>query len=221
MWVQTAAIAASFMMVIPVLVTAINHHLTMAGSFAALKYSPTLRFIVFGAVNYTLSSLIGSLMSMRSWAEVAKFTHFVVGHAHHGLYAFFTMVMFGAIYYILPRILLKEWPSAKLISLHFWTTAIGMTIYVIVLSVGGIEQGIAQNVTPMGADGQAGAPVPFLEVVAMTIKYLELRSYAGVLITVGHLAFAINFTWMLLQPRSAGATAPTLFRNAPAMEVAR
>lgn len=220
-WVQTAGIAASFMMVIPVLVTAINHHLTMAGSFAALKYSPTLRFIVFGAVNYTLSSLIGSLMSMRSWAEVAKFTHFVVGHAHHGLYAFFTMVMFGAIYYILPRILLKEWPSAKLISLHFWTTAIGMTIYVIVLSVGGIEQGIAQNVTPMGADGQAGSPVPFLEVVAMTIKYLELRSYAGVLITVGHLAFAINFTWMLLQPRSAGATAPTLFRNAPAMEVAR
>lgn len=220
-WVQTAGIAASFMMVVPVIVTGINHHMTMVGSFSALKYSPTLRFIVFGAVNYTLSSLIGSLMSMRSWAEVAKFTHFVVGHAHHGLYAFFTMVMFGAIYYILPRILLKEWPSARLISLHFWTTAIGMTIYVVALSVGGLEQGIKQNTLPVGADGQLGSPADFMEVVAVTIKWLQLRSYAGVLITIGHIAFAINFVWMLAQRRPVGATEPTLFRNAPDMEVAR
>lgn len=220
-WVQTAGIAASFMMVVPVIVTGINHHMTMVGSFSALKYSPTLRFIVFGAVNYSLSSLLGSLMSMRSWAEVAKFTHFVVAHAHHGLYAFFTMVMFGGIYYILPRILLKEWPSAKLISLHFWTTAIGMTIYVVGLSIGGLEQGISQNVLPIGADGQPGSPVEFLKVVADTIKWLELRSYAGVLITVGHIAFAANFVWMLVQRRPAGTTEPTLFRNAPHMEVAR
>jgi cytochrome c oxidase cbb3-type subunit 1 len=220
-WVQTAGIAASFMMVVPVLVTAINHHLTMAGSFSALKYSPTLRFIVFGAVNYTLTSLIGSMMSMRSWAEVVHFTHFTVGHAHHGMYAFFTMVMFGSIYYIVPRILLKEWPSAKLISLHFWTTALGVTAYVIALSVGGLEQGISQNILPAGADGKAGSPIEFLQIVRETIVYLELRSYAGVLITIGHLAFAINFTWMLVSRRTAGETQPTLFRNPPVMEAAR
>lgn len=220
-WVQTAGIAASFMMVVPVIVTAINHHMTMVGSFSALKYSPTLRFIVFGAVNYTLTSLVGSLMSLRSWSEVAHFTHFTVGHAHHGMYAFFTMVMFGAIYYILPRILLKEWPSAKLISLHFWTTAIGMTLYVIVLSIGGLEQGIQMNTLPVGADGQPGSPTAFLEVVIATIKWLKLRSYAGVLVTIGHLAFAINFVWILVKRRPVGETAPTLFRNAPDMEVAR
>ncbi|MBC8008826.1 MAG: cbb3-type cytochrome c oxidase subunit I, partial [Burkholderiales bacterium] len=167
------------------------------------------------------TSLVGSLMSMRSWAEVVHFTHFTVGHAHHGMYAFFTMVMFGAIYYIVPRILLKEWPSAKLISLHFWTTAIGMTIYVIVMSIGGLEQGIKMNVLPTGADGQPGAPTAFLEVVIATVKWLELRSYAGVLITIGHLAFAINFVWILVQRRRTGETSPTLFRNAPDMEVAR
>src|SRR5690606_33245254 len=101
-WVITAGIAASFMMVIPVVVTAINHHLTLVGSFSALKYSPTLRFIVFGAVNYTLASLLGSLMADRNISEVVHFTHAIVGHSHHGLYAFFTMVMFGSIYYIMP-----------------------------------------------------------------------------------------------------------------------
>ncbi|TAG32985.1 MAG: hypothetical protein EAZ36_01455 [Verrucomicrobia bacterium] len=220
-WVQTAGIAASFMMVVPVLVTAINHHLTMGGSFSALKYSPTLRFIVFGAVNYTLTSLIGSLMSMRSWSEVVHFTHFTVGHAHHGMYAFFAMVMFGSIYYILPRILLKEWPSATLISLHFWTTAVGVTAYVVALSAAGLQQGIAQNILPMGADGQPGSPVEFLNIVAKTILWLELRSYAGILITIGHIAFAINFIWMLVSRRSAAASEPTLFRNPPALEAAR
>ena len=119
-WVISAGIAASLMMVIPVVVTAINHHLTMVGSFGALRYSPTLRFVVFGAVNYTLVSLTGSAMAIRSVNEITHFTHFTVGHAHQGMYAFFTMVMFGSIYYILPRILLKEWPSAALIRTHFW-----------------------------------------------------------------------------------------------------
>jgi cytochrome c oxidase cbb3-type subunit 1 len=220
-WVQTAGIAASFMMVVPVLVTAINHHLTMVGSFNALKYSPTLRFIVFGAVNYTLTSLIGSLMSMRSFAEVAHFTQHTVAHAHHGLYSFFTMVMFGAVYYIVPRVTLKEWPSVKLISLHFWTTAVGSTFMIVALTIGGLEQGINMNILPTNPDGTAAEPMAFLQVMAETLKWLEWRSYSGVLITVGHVAFAINFAWMLAQPRRAGATKPTLFRNAPDLEVAR
>jgi cytochrome c oxidase cbb3-type subunit 1 len=213
-WVITAGIAASFMMVIPVVVTAINHHLTMIGSFGALKFSPTLRFIVFGAVNYTLASLLGSLMADRGVSEVVHFTHAIVGHSHHGLYAFFTMVMFGSIYYILPRVLHREWPSATLISLHFWTTAIGSLVMVIVLSIVGTKQGLAMN----------NASIPFLsmeqaDVVRATIEGLKLRSYTGILITIGHLAFAINFTWMLFRPR-ADHTVPTLFCNPdPDLEV--
>jgi cytochrome c oxidase cbb3-type subunit 1 len=208
-WVITAGIAASFMMVVPVVVTAINHHLTMIGSFQALKYSPTLRFIVFGAVNYTLSSLLGSLMADRGVSEVVHFTHAIVGHAHHGLYAFFTMVMFGSIYYILPRILHREWPSAKLISIHFWTCGIGILVYVVVMSIAGVKQGLGMN----------DANIAFLKIVEETVIYLKLRSYAGILITIGHIAFALNFAWMILTPRAEN-TAPTLFRNPdPDLEV--
>jgi cytochrome c oxidase cbb3-type subunit 1 len=210
-WVLSAGIAASFMMAIPVIVTGINHHMTMVGSFSALKYSPTLRFIVFGAVSYTITSLIGSLMADRQVSEVVHFTHFTVAHAHQGMYAFFTMVMFGSIYYILPRVLLKEWPSAMLISVHFWTVSVGITVYVVGLSIGGIKQGLEMN----------NADIPFLQVVANTIPYLLSRSLSGILITIGHLAFAVNFSWMLLRPRASQKTAPTLFRNPPEMEVAR
>jgi cytochrome c oxidase cbb3-type subunit 1 len=208
-WVITAGIAASFMMVVPVVVTAINHHLTMIGSFQALKFSPTLRFIVFGAVNYTLASLLGSLMADRGVSEVVHFTHATVGHSHHGLYAFFTMVMFGSIYYILPRILHREWPSAKLISLHFWTTAIGVIVMVVALSVVGTKQGLDMN----------NANVAFIDIVRGTLDGLRLRSYSGILMTVGHIAFAINFVWMIFTPRAENS-APTLFRNPdPDLEV--
>ncbi|WP_404420910.1 cbb3-type cytochrome c oxidase subunit I [Nibricoccus sp. IMCC34717] len=215
-WVQTAGIAASFMMVIPVVVTAINHHLTMIGSFSALKYSPTLRFIVFGAVSYTLASLIGSAMADRNVAEVTHFTQFTVGHAHHGMYAFFTMVMFGSIYYMMPRIVLREWPSARLISWHFWFTAIGITIMVLALSIGGVDQGINLNT----ADAK-GNIVGFMEVIRLLKTYLLTRSLSGILITIGHLAFAVNFVWMLSRPKAAADTAPTLLANPPQMEVSR
>ena len=98
-----------------------------------------------------------------------------------------------------------------LISVHFWTVSVGITVYVVGLSIGGIKQGLEMN----------NADIPFLTVVANTIPYLLSRSLSGVLITIGHLAFAVNFAWMLLRPRASQETAPTLFRTPPELEVAR
>jgi cytochrome c oxidase cbb3-type subunit 1 len=206
--VQSAGIVASLMMVIPVIVTAINHHFTVVGCASQVWNSPTLRFVVFGAVNYTLASLAGSTMALRSVNEVTHFTHFTVGHSHHGLYAFFTMVMFGSIYYMLPRLLQKEWPSSSLISLHFWATAIGIVVYVIAMSIGGWKQG-TELLNP---------EVPFLDIVKGTLPYLFSRTVAGVIMLTGHLAFAVSFVWMLLKPRTAVETSPTLFNTPPSLQ---
>lgn len=216
-WVISCGVVASLMMVIPVLVTAINHHVTMVGSFSQLKYSPTLRFIVFGAVNYTITSLLGSAMAVRSFNETVHFTHFTVAHAHQGMYAFFSMVMFGAIYYMMPRLVNREWPSATLISVHFWSTAIGISIYVFGLSLGGLIQGWDLN----AVSDKGELVYDFLAVVQRTVPYLISRSLAGMLITVGHLAFAVSFVWMLVQKKAPAASAPTLFRNPPAMQLAK
>jgi len=207
-WVISAGVAASMMMLIPVVVTAVNLHLTMVGSFHALRLSPTLRFVVFGGVNFTLVCLVGTAMSMRSVSEITHFTHFTEAHALQGMYGFFAMVMFGAFYYLLPRLLLKEWPSAVLIRVHFWAAALGSTLYWVALSIGGWIQGQEMNV----------ATVPFLEVVQHTMPWLFAGSVAWIILAIGHLAFVINVLWMLAAPRPAGATVPTLFPNPPAMQ---
>jgi cytochrome c oxidase cbb3-type subunit 1 len=86
-------------------------------------------------------------MALRSVNEVTHFTHFTVGHAHHGVYAFYTMIMFGAVYYMMPRLLQREWPSAFLIKTHWWMCVTGITLMILALSVGGWLQGLMLNAT--------------------------------------------------------------------------
>jgi cytochrome c oxidase cbb3-type subunit 1 len=190
-WLITVSIVASVMMIIPVVTVAINHHLTMVGHFKKLKHSPTLRFIVFGAMSYTVASLQGSTMAIRSLNQVTHFTHYTIAHAHIGVYAFFTMTMFGSMYYIVPRLALREWPSARLISIHFWTAAVGILLYVVPLSVGGVLQGLAMN----------NPDVPFIKTVELTKPYLITRSISGIILTVAHVAFFSNFVRILARRR--------------------
>jgi cbb3-type cytochrome oxidase subunit 1 len=102
------------------------------------RYSPTLRFTIFGAIAYTVFSLVGVLISLRSMAGYVQFTQAHVGYSHLGLYAFFTMVMFGSMYYIVPRLVGREWRYASLIKLHFWASAYGVMLMVLMLLVSGL-----------------------------------------------------------------------------------
>ena len=67
-WVITVGIVGSLMMFVPVITVAINHHLTMVGNFHYLKTSPTLRFVVFGAMSYTVVT-VASKVPSRQYAR--------------------------------------------------------------------------------------------------------------------------------------------------------
>lgn len=197
-WLVTISIVQSMMMIIPVFAVAVNQHMTVLGNFRALNHSPTLRFIVLGAMMYTAASVQGSLEALRAVNAVTHFTHYTVAHAHLGLYGFFTMVMFGSIYFIMPRVMNWEWPYPKLISLHFWLVLVGFGVYFIWLTIGGWFQGLAmldENTT-------------FMQSVALTLPYLEARSIGGALMTLGHLVFAAHFFAMgwKFGPKRLGAT---------------
>lgn len=198
-WLISISVVASIMMLVPVISVAINHHLTVKGSFAAVRSSPTLRFVVFAAMSYTVTSVQGSFTAIRAVSRVTHFTHYTIAHAHLGMYAFVTMMLFGTMYYMMPRLTGKEWPSRWLIRIHFWGCALGILHYWIVLSIGGIKQGL----------WMLDDTVPFMEIVKRMLPYLEQRSWAGAAMTLGHLAFAISFVW-LLTSKPGSKTGPTL-----------
>lgn len=196
-WLVTLSIVQSMMMIIPVIAFTINQGGTLYGRMYLARYSPTLRFMMFGGLMYMASSLQGSIEALRSVNDITHFTHFTVAHAHLGAYAFVTMVMFGAIYFMLPRVLSWEWPYPKLITLHFWLAAAGIGVYFVFLTIGGWLQGVAM----------LDAARPFMESVKVTLPYLEARSIGGALMTAGHLVFVGHFFAMALRfgPHRTGA----------------
>jgi len=186
-WMITASIAATILTIIPVATVGLNHHMTMQGYFPVMRYSPTLRFTVFGAMSYTVFSVVGILISLRSTARYLHFSEASVAYSHIGLYAFFTMVMFGSMYYIVPRLVGREWRYATLIKLHFWASAYGVGLMSLMLLVGGLAQGATQNDPSMS----------FIQSVSSALPYLRGRTVAALLLTASHFIFAFHFGLML------------------------
>src|SRR6266513_994071 len=186
-WMITASIAATILTVIPVATVGLNHHMTMQGYFPVMRYSPTLRFTVFGAMSYTVFSALGVLISLRSVARYLNFSQANVAYSHLGLYAFFSMIIFGSMYYIVPRLVGREWRYATLIKLHFWAAVYGIGLMTLMLLAGGLVQGLDME----------NASLPFIESTQSLMPYFRGRSLAGVLMTVSHFIFAFHFGLML------------------------
>ena len=196
-WLTTLSIVQSVMMAIPVIAFSINMGTTMKGRMHLARYSPTLRFMMFGGLMYLASSLQGSYESLRSVNQVTHFTHYTVGHAHLGAYGFVTMVLFGAVYFMMPRVLNWEWPYPRLITLHFWLAASGVGIYFVGLTIGGWLQGLAM----------LDASRPFMDSVTLTVPYLVSRTVGGSLMVLSHFLFVGHFLAMALRfgPTRTGA----------------
>ncbi|HLU01597.1 MAG TPA: cbb3-type cytochrome c oxidase subunit I [Advenella sp.] len=198
-WLITLSIVQSVMMIIPVLAFSINQHMTLKGHFSALRHSPVLRFIVFGAVMYTLASVQGSFQALRTVNATTHFTHFTVAHAHIGMYGFVSMVVFGGVYFVMPRILNTAWPKPSLIAWHFWLVVAGFAVYMITLSIGGVLQGLAL----------LNPAREFMESVAVTIPWLQGRSIGGALMTLGHLVFALHVLLIIVRSGAFSLTERT------------
>lgn len=213
-WTQAAGAGASFFLVVPVLILGLNHLGTLAaGGLAAVKRSPALRFIAVGAVAFTLSTLAWVATSLGAVAQATQFTLVGDAQTHVVLYGVFSMVAFGAIYFLAPRLLQREWPSAALIGAHFWSSLAGLVVCAGALALGGLAQGAAINDPEQYPE--------FVQVMQRILPYLFTHSLGVILLAVGHLAFAVNFTRLLLQAALSGAPAPDLFRDAPQLEAAR
>src|SRR5947199_122265 len=150
-------------------------------------YADNLLFLCFGAMSYSVFSLVGVVISLRSVAGYVNFTEASVAYSHLGLYAFFTMVIFGSMYYIVPRLIGREWRYGSLIKLHFWASAYGIGLMTLMLLAGGFLQGASME----------NPSLAFTESVESVLPYLRGRSLAGILLTVSHFIFAYHFGLML------------------------
>ncbi len=191
LWLQSTGVVAAAMMLIPVIIVAINilGTLSSQGGWARAWNDTTLRFVSFGAVAFTLAGLIGGVFAFRSTSAVVRFTSFATGLEQLLVYGCATMVVFGASYFILPRLTGALWPSAKLVHVHFWATALGFIGALVAWLVGGWQTGQLL----------ANPAVAYVEVLRSESSWFFVLTISAVLLLVGHLAFALNAFGMILK----------------------
>ena len=187
-WLSSTGTAAAVIMIMPVGVVILNLFLTVKGSLAEMWNSLALRFLLFGIGAYLLVGISGAAMGLHSVSKVLHFTTAVSAHQQLFIYAFFTMVMFGGLYFMAPRLSGREWPSVDLIHLHFWGSAVGILVIVFALFIGGWISGIQMN----------DPEVPFVEIAESMVIWSKVNSIGIICLAVGHIAFAVNFFWMLV-----------------------
>jgi len=216
-WVITIGIVAAILLLIPVATVTANYFMTMNGKFNLVYHSPTIRFTFFGAIAYTLANVVFAVSSFRSVSNITQFTWFTVGTDYLFIFGFFSMVMFGAMYYIIPRLVGCEWLSASFIKLHFWGCAYGWGMTILMLLLSGFSQGVMQ--VSVHEAHATSASTDFMLSVQASLPFLRGRSIAQILLCVGQLFFALNFLLMLLRLGRPSGAQPTLF--APIQEGAK
>lgn len=73
-WLVTLSIAATILLIVQIATVSANLLLTMDGQYHMAYHSPTIRFTVFGALSFTIASVVGLLASLRSFDRLLHFT---------------------------------------------------------------------------------------------------------------------------------------------------
>ena len=208
-YLVTISVAASILTIIPIACLAVNFGRTMKGHTSMMASSPTLRFTYVGTVFFAIAAGLGVIGALRSVDSFTHFTTWDYGVKHTLLMGFFSMVMFGAIYYITPRLVGCEWLSRTFIKLHFLGTAYGGGTIIALFLIGGIASGFTlQNSAVDGAREFTFANVP-----QDAAAYQAVKTYIGyTFFGIAQIIFAIHFIFMRLRiGQPAGE--PTLLGN--------
>lgn len=211
-WVPAAGQVACFALTLPIcLIVANLVGPLLDGGVAALKRSIALRFAAVALLCFVLSNLCHAVGALPGVASVLRLTWFDAATDYAVLYGGFSFAMFAAVYYFAPRLVLRPWWSSVLIGAHFWLSLAGLVIGMGSLTVGGWLQGQAL------ADGK----VAFADVAAHTVPWLQAATLGGVLLVIGHLAFALNLVKLALCPchRAACAAKPVSASDLAAPEL--
>lgn len=189
-WAQTLGMCFSIALWAPSWGGMINGLLTMRGAWDRVRNEPLLKFFAMSLTFYGMSTFEGPLLSIKSVNALAHYTDWIVGHVHSGTIGWNLMIISAILYYIVPILWKTKLHSQKLANFHFWTTTIGLVLYVVSMAVAGITQGLMwREINP-----ETGALMypNFVETVTKIVPMYWVRAFGGVFILVGFIVMLYN-----------------------------
>lgn len=192
--------AATIMFFLPAFSAAVNILRTAIADPEVVNNSPTLRFTMAGIVGLIMMAAAAVFLNMPGKTlAFAQFSMSGYGFEILSIYGFFSFVMFGAIYFIVPRVTRREWLSRRFIKWHFFPSVYGVAIIALIAIFGGIQQGIGQEEFEQSWSEVAKRAVPYAWAITIVWCFILLSNFF----------FIVHLTvmWLRLGRRS---THPTL-----------
>ena len=202
-WIQTLAMAFSVMLIAPSWGSVVNGYLTMEGEWHQMRQNYLVKFLILGITFYGLQTLQGPLQAVRSFSAFIHYTEWVPGHVHMGTMGWVSLVLFAAIYYMVPHLYGRRLYSVALANLHFWLVLIGQLIYSISMWVAGFQQ--ASMWRALNADGSL--TYNFVEALSAMYPYWWVRAASGVIYLAGLAVFVYNLVMTARKGEPAPAAA--------------
>ncbi len=191
--------AATALLFIPACAAAINTMRTMLSAPETMAASPALRFTVAGMVGLVVLAVAAVVLNLPgSTLRLTQFSLSGYGFDVLALYGFFSMVAFGATYFIVPRVTRREWLSRRLIKMHFLFSCYGVVFVALIALFGGLLQGA----------GQESFEQPWSDAAAYAKPYAVAMTFSWALILFSNVFFFLHLTlmWLRLGRRSSHPT---------------
>jgi cytochrome c oxidase cbb3-type subunit I len=191
--------AATALLFIPAAAAGVNTLKTMMSTPDTLAASPSLRFTAAGIVGLLVMAVSAVLLNLpNSTLPMTQFSLSGYGFDVLAMYGFFSLVMFGATYFIVPRVTRREWLSRRLIKMHFLFSVYGVIFVALVALFGGLQQGVGQE------DWQQ----PWHAAAARAYPYAVATTFSWCLILFSNIFFFLHLAlmWMRLGRRSSHPT---------------
>jgi cytochrome c oxidase cbb3-type subunit 1 len=175
--------AATILFAVPAIAVGVNLLKTAAGAPDTVVNSPTLRFTLAGVICLLVLALACVFLNNPAILPGTQFSMAGYGFDILALYAFFSFIAFGMIYFVVPRITRREWLSSRLIKMHFF---------------GGVMQGI----------GLEAYKQPWEDASMRAYPYAVANTLAWCFLLFSNVFFFFHLTlmWLRLGRRSSHPT---------------
>ncbi|NQX81487.1 MAG: cytochrome-c oxidase, cbb3-type subunit I [Flavobacteriaceae bacterium] len=211
-WAQNLGVAFSIMLIAPSWGGMINGLLTLRGAWDKVRVDPVLKFMVVAITGYGMATFEGPMLSLKNFNAIAHYTDWIVAHVHVGVLAWNGFLIFGMIYWLIPRLFKTKLYSTKLANTHFWIGTLGIIIYTVPMYVAGFVQ--ASMWKEFNPDGTL-AYGNFLETVIQIMPMYWMRAIGGSMYIVGAFILLYNMVKTIKQGEDVSdelAEAPELER---------
>ncbi len=187
-WAQALGTVFSIMLILPSWGGMLNGLFTLRGAWDRVREDPILKMFVVALTCYGMATFEGPMLSLKNVNAISHYTDWTIAHVHVGALGFNGFLIFGMLYYMVPRMWNTTLFSRKMANTHFLLGTVGILLYAIPLYWAGFSQSIMWK--KFTESGQL--QYQFLETVTHIIPMYILRGIGGLCYLAGTVLAAVN-----------------------------